>query len=332
MDWKPKYAQVVETLRTLVSSGEWQDVLPGYRVLEERLKVSRPTLEKALAELTAEGLLAEPEPRRGRRVLVAPSPVIANADIRSLLILGPASYHELDWETQSEVEILTSNARAEGWRIAYDQFAFLHFRNPGSYLERIVKNHRPERVVLLEPTLAVARWFQSNGIPFFCNGGVVGEIASEVDGADTPIIQMAQLAIAHLHEQGHRRILAPLSPRFENIQTHLLDAALGEGSKDLNLRLIERLHPVYRTFDPGGLNAHWDDWMRATAPTAVVVEGSREITPASLPRGGSRFPHDHAASASRVVRAPTGRRRLRQFLGGNGSGRLSQLPHRIRIP
>jgi len=71
MKWKTKLTQVVDTLRSLLLAGEWQEALPGYRNLGQILEVSRPTIEKALAELTAEGLLAEAEIGKRRKILVA---------------------------------------------------------------------------------------------------------------------------------------------------------------------------------------------------------------------------------------------------------------------
>lgn len=277
MDWKPKYVQVVETLRTMISSGGWQDVLPGYRVLGEQLGVSRPTLEKALAELTAEGLLAESESGKARRILVAPPPVSAHVETRTLLILSPYSYHELDWDLQAELEIVTSQGHAEGWRIAYDHFAFLHFKNPASYLERIVRNHRPERVVLLTPTQEVAEWFLSRGIPFFCFGGALADIAPRIDGAGSTMNLMAHIGLRHLQEQGHRKILVPISSLFENNRPRLLEIAATEWGCDLGARMIERLHPVHRFTEPDVMNSQWNIWIRETEPSAVIVANSREL-------------------------------------------------------
>jgi len=71
--------------------------MPGYGMLEQFLKVSRPTMEKTFAELTVEGLLSEAEAGKSRKILASPSPLIPYAETRALLVLGSQPVSALNW-------------------------------------------------------------------------------------------------------------------------------------------------------------------------------------------------------------------------------------------
>jgi len=275
MIWKTKHDQVLVTLRGLLQAGEWKHVLPGYRTLERVLNVSRPTVERVLADLTAEGLLAEAEPGKGRRILAGPLPVTANAG-NNLLILGALPVAELSWTVQHLLDGIFTGAREDGWQVSYDDFELPHPGNWSGDLERLVKDHHPDRVILISPTKEVANWFRTSGIPFFCCGGVVLSMINEIDGSGTSTKEMAEVAVRHLVRQGHSRILYPLAPMHRHLKTVIVEAA---GSWGLGLKRIEirRLMPVRRSLHPEGIQSDWRKWLSELKPTAVIVQHHREL-------------------------------------------------------
>jgi len=293
MSWKSKHAQVVETLRGLLLGGEWHDVMPGYRTLEEILRVSRPTIEKALAELTEEGLLAEAEMGKSRRILAVAPPVIPYAHTKALLILGFQPVAELPWCLQHFLGSMSNSAREEGWRVTYDDFAFQHFKNPGGHLERLMKNHHPDRLLLILPTVAVATWLQSRGIPFFCLGGAILDMVNEIDGTGTARTQLVGLAARHLVEKGHNRILYPIAPMYRRSKEVQVDMAM-EWGLSLRRSEIERLMPIRKSIEPEAIHAEWRKWFWEMEPTAVLVQYHRDLLSlvGFCNKAGIRIPKD----------------------------------------
>ena len=91
--WLGKDQQVAQVLRSLIGSGEWGSHLPGYRTLEKRLNVHRETIEKALALLEDEGVVAPAMPGKRREILVDSDRPAVSGERRALMI-GPRPIHE----------------------------------------------------------------------------------------------------------------------------------------------------------------------------------------------------------------------------------------------
>jgi len=293
MSWKSKHTQVVETLRGLLLSGEWESLLPGYRALEQRLEVSRPTIEKALADLTTEGMLAQAEVGKSRRILVAPSARNLRAVSRTLLILGSVPVAELAWGLRHFMDLMLAGMRDEGWRVSYENFVFQQFDNPDEPLDHLVKSHRPDRVLIFGPTKAVALWFQARQIPFFCLGGAVLSIKHIVDGCGTTASHLAELGARHLIEHGHSRILYPIAPIHRRVKKVLLDEALAWGT-GLDREEIDRLMPIRQSTEPKMTHANWRKWLAKLAPSAVLVQYHRELLSVIglCNKAGIRIPED----------------------------------------
>lgn len=276
MRWKAKHVQVVDALRELLAAGEWSGVLPGYRTLAERLEVSRPTLEKALAELTAEGWLAAPGIGRARRIL---APALSGRPVsqaKALLLLASESFDELNWESQHALMTLANGAREDGWRVAQDHFPFERFQRPERLLGRTLRNHHPDRVALLLPTRPVVRWFMRQELPFFCFGGEIRWAIGEIEGVSTLLDGMIEQAAGLLRSHGHHRILAPVSHAHGHLRDHFVDHAKQTWAHDLDRTELRKLMPVQAPLQRDAVAANWRKWLEALEPTAVILRDPRE--------------------------------------------------------
>jgi len=278
MSWKSKHSQVVDTLRSLLQEGEWQDTLPGYRALEQLLGVSRPTIEKALSELTEDGLLGPAEVGKSRKILPASkSPVQSIAHGKALLILSPVPIAEQPWTMQLFIDLVSNGAREEGRRVTLDHFPFQQFKNPHTQLERLMKIHRPDRIVVLGASREVAKWLQAQDIPFFTLGGAVLDLLDTgINGCGTDRAKLAALAAGHLISHGHNRMLYPIPPMYRHAKDKQVALAMEWGT-GLKRSEMDRLIPVCRSAGTDAVYCDWRKWLLELEPTAVIVQYHKQL-------------------------------------------------------
>lgn len=196
-------AEVVESLRSGIRSGHWQDYLPGERTLSKQLQVSRSTLRSALKELERDGWL---EVKQGRRRLITKkhAAFTENIDRRVVGVISQVALAALSASNLLVLDGLRNTLAQAGFsmRIHSDRACFSS--KPERALEKLVKNHSATVWLLLYSKEATERWFVRQKLPCL----VMGSSRPDVS---LPSVDADQRAICHhaggvLLRKGHRQI------------------------------------------------------------------------------------------------------------------------------
>lgn len=196
-------AQVASALRDEVRSGNWNQRLPGERLLAERLNVSRKTVRKALSILRAEGVIQTERNRasavlkqRGKKstgpiksvALLLPEPL---EDARPFTVLWVNRLMALLHEAGMQLEIVS------GWK---------YFgAHAGRSLTRLVNSHPSRCWLLARSHRALQEWFARSGVPCIVAGTThAGIDLPSVDIDHHALCRHAALAFVR---QGHRRVV-----------------------------------------------------------------------------------------------------------------------------
>ena len=214
--------QAAETLMGAIVSGEMSDPLPGEMQLSERLKVSRPTLRRAIAIMARKGLVVTAKgkrtrivSRKGRKMGSATSVCfIASAPLRSAPILVSSLLDEVKFELTAE---------GVAWDSIYE--SQLGGRWPEARLKEIVAGRQSTCYVLLNSPLAVQQWFAKSGEAVLVMG-------SCHEGVDLPSIDLDYRAVGwhaggQFVKNGHKSILL-VEPVGKAVGISASEAALRE--------------------------------------------------------------------------------------------------------
>ena len=193
--------QTEEFLREALRSGRWRGHLPSERALALELRVSRPTLRKALAELEGEGRLTKTQ-GHSRRILTRKTPG-AVAQKQVVMLVG---HNELpkDWYAMGMIETIRRQLANEGVRLELFSSEKLHWANAPAFLNQLVRQYTPQAWVLQSQTDTVQRWFTARGL-----SAVV--LGSPFPGVSLPFVDIDRRAICRhalgvFARLGHRRI------------------------------------------------------------------------------------------------------------------------------
>lgn len=198
-----RYKEIKQMLKELISSMKNGDRLPSRTVLSKQLDSSRATIDKAIAELTEEGML---ESRFGSGTYVARrlEGVVKNAVNWCLIVpdISEALYAKLSSgvesvarENNANVILCNSESSAE---------------KQAEYVSRLIMTGIDGFIIVpaitksVTQSLVLYRSLQQSHIPFvFCN--------REVEGVLAPIIKSndyygGYIATLHLIDKGYRHI------------------------------------------------------------------------------------------------------------------------------
>jgi hypothetical protein len=153
--------QAAGALRDSIRLGAWGELLPGEAELARRLRISRPTLRAALAQLAGEGLLTI---RKGARSRICPAgrrrprEVPPSVCVINLTRNPGVSLQPLLMEMRAQFA-----TQAIGWEEITDRS--LAGDAPGKRLATLVHGRRRLCWLLVGCTAAVQRWFQAARLP-----------------------------------------------------------------------------------------------------------------------------------------------------------------------
>jgi len=274
--WLRRDEQVASALRELIASGEWGNHLPGYRKLEQRLKVDRETIWKALHKLEAEGWVAPSEPGKRRRILRRGRQK-ETVESRILLVVGPRPVNDFSPTYRSLFSDLFQKAESRGWHVIYTHFAFDFPRRSVTALRREVVNHAPSRVLLVSPTVPLVKWMTETPLPTFALGGELDPYRDRINGCGFSFGGMVCAAATLLRNKGHQRLLIPMVTGKTMLRELTIARSVEGWARDIPRVELEAMFPEQGEWLPDVLRGFWPKQFATLKPTAVIVKESNEL-------------------------------------------------------
>lgn len=208
--------QAEQALEKAVRGGEWGGLLPSYHNLCRLLKMSPPTVAKAVKRLVKRGLLIPRGKRQRFRIAASrargarrgPGSAAGGARHRQLLILSPNRQEDWGaWQRRVVLESLQS-AVADGWECNQATVDFIRARKPLKRWDNLLLVHPATHLLVMQGTRTLANWARSHDLKVAFVGGHL----MQEEGCVSLGIQLADI-LGHcartLHAKGHRRILMP---------------------------------------------------------------------------------------------------------------------------
>lgn len=287
------YKQIQNSLRNRIQGGEWAagDPLPTRRSLAEEFGTTRITLDKAIAELSREGLLYS-VPGSGTFVSApdkAAQDDVPTATRRVGVLMGRSTYETHDSLSNGSTHFFSAlfqGVRQEAAARGADVFfAYPHGR---SYRSVIHETPADGWIVLAfgSGEFTDLRMLSQAGTPpFLLLSSSTAALGASFTGVDTDNGAAMELAVAHLTKLGHSRI-GMVNLALEN--SHNLQRLQGfldaMSRRRLSLDPAHLLfHPVYEFDHFNALVRLWATRLRRenNLPTALIV-CNYEMTLATL--------------------------------------------------
>lgn len=277
--------QVAEHLRDQIFRGRWGDTMPGRNELAEELGVNHKTVDGALRQLEAQGLLVH-RGRGRRRGIELPRGRKALASLRVAILAG------MGGDRHSEFMVdMQHRLTEEGHQPFYTNRTLHDLGMEVPRVARLVEQTAADAWIVIAGSRAVLEWFAEGSAPAFALFGRRHGLALAGSGPDkAPAYAAAARALLDL---GHRRIvLLALAnrrlPRPGKSERAFLAELAARGITPAPYHLPEWEETV------GGFQARLDALFRTTPPTALIVDSVPLFAAAQqfLGARGLRVPED----------------------------------------
>lgn len=256
--------QCAAHLREGIKTGRWGVKLPGVVNLAEQLDVSPATMQAALRELEAEGMLVAQGRGRNRTIATL-------VPVRRSLRIGILTHDVLKARIQENavVQQVYHGLKGIGHEPFYTRKSQTQLGHDLLRIKKMVTQDAADAWIVCAGSLPVIEWFSQQALPCIALYGRTKDLAIARTGPDKALAYQA--ATRRLIELGHRRIVLitgasrrkPIPGRLECIFLDEL-AAHGIPTGEYNLPDWEQT--------PEGFNALLDRLFRATPPTALIIE------------------------------------------------------------
>lgn len=252
--------QVTQLLREGMVQGRWRGTLPGRDRLATELGVNHKTVEAAMRQLAAEGLLESQGPGQRRRI-VLPEGLVETRSLRVRILL----YERKDIGAREELEVLAELDRA-GFAVGFAQKSLHDLGMDPGRVARFVAKTQADAWIVCAGSREVLEWFSQQPVPAFALFGVKAglPIAGSSAWKDSKVV------VRRLVELGHRRIVMLtreecLMPRPALHEQGFLDALKAHGITTGSYHL-----PHWGT-TPAELHHFLDRLFMHTPPTALMI-------------------------------------------------------------
>jgi LacI family transcriptional regulator len=199
-------SQTAELIRKLILKQTWTTTLPGEESLRIQLGISRVTLRKALAELTAQGWV-KPGGRGSPHTIAQDTHrlAVANPTIQGgVKCLSQFSEIDLALSMRIILDEIRRTLQAQGRGLEFIQRASIWRGNPENQLRKLSEDPNTSAWILHRASPAIQRWFQDSRLPCL----VLGPCHDEVN---LPSVQIDHAALgrhaaAEAARLGHHHI------------------------------------------------------------------------------------------------------------------------------
>jgi DNA-binding LacI/PurR family transcriptional regulator len=201
-------------LRRNLRAGSWETYVPGIRTLATSFGVSPATMVKAVERVRSDGWISNKGARR--RFIIHRDVILKNKGkepfLRTLLFLAPKSGRNEPARGTSRVllhlwEILAS----KGWSIRFHLDDFANGKRRQKQWDELVELEKPQAVVAMLGTPALAAWARDAKMPMFFCGGALEDFPVPITAISSS--QMIEEVLDHLIALGHHRITIPMCQR-----------------------------------------------------------------------------------------------------------------------
>jgi len=197
--------ETAAALRAAIREGAWEGILPGERVLAERLQVSRPTVHAAIEILEREGLL-KVKRGVGRQILAEAAKRGPDAAARRCVgVLSATPLHQMPPITLFYLNELRESLQQAGVQLELIAEPALAQGKPARALEKVVRRSRVSCWVLSAPGPAVQEWFAQSAAPVLVAGTL--EAGVELPSIDLDYRAICRHAAGVFWRSGHRRMV-----------------------------------------------------------------------------------------------------------------------------
>ncbi|MCH7225497.1 substrate-binding domain-containing protein [Haloferula sp. A504] len=281
-------AQVARHIREDISSGVWNDRLPGRRLLAQRYQVSQRTCSAAVALLERDGMLGTAEPGKGPRIL--PAAIEMHADSRTpVLLILHQSLVPIPHDEELLLRALQEAWEQEGGRVVWQGVDFQYRKSPGSRIETLIARHSADAIVTLCPG---GTWPDetSKRLPTFQLGGPPPREHAATLLAFSVSWEVSRV-VRHLSERGHRRILA--TTEYPWMVPSLIEGMRNADETDRAPDSLDRFCQACTTPAPEAWIRFWQENFLHLEPTAVIVDTDWQLLSlyGFCARAGLRIPN-----------------------------------------
>ncbi len=257
--------QCAAHLREGLARGRWREHLPGLARLAAELDVSRDSIQTALRQLEAEGLLVARG--RGRSREISPQGRAARSlGVGILCYLAP--HQEAPQITQLLVQ-LERHLETAGFEVRFAPKTQVELRHDLRRLVRVVRAHPADAWIVVSGSRTLLRWFSRQPLPCLALFGRAHGLPIARVGPDK--VSAYAAGTRALIDHGHRRIvLIVRRPRRKPVPGNVERAFLQELARHGITTGPYNLPDWTET--PAGLTALLDQLFSVTPPTALIVD------------------------------------------------------------
>jgi len=255
--------QVTSHLRHELAKGRWLTTVPGRNNLAAELGVSHKTVESALRNLEAEGLLTGQG--AGRRRLITSSSKLASArPMRVALLLSEAVDRNTNYVVQLDRELSEA-----GHTVVYPARSLLALGMDVSRIAPFVESTEADVWVIGAASQSVLQWFAANPTPAFALFG--RREGLPIAGAGPDKVSAFIMVTRELINLGHRRITLLARPRRRLPEPGTTEQAFLDELKEQGLSAGNFNLPEWDDCKEG-LQACLSSLFQLTPPTALICE------------------------------------------------------------
>ncbi len=255
--------QVAGHLRTQISRGELSGEMPGAITLAAELGVNHKTVETALAQLEAEGLLVARGARRSRGIATG-----MTGRARRGLKVATMLYEPADARTDYMIEIRHELAEA-GHFPFYVKKNCIEIGTDVARLARLVKQVDADVWLVQAGTREILEWFAGHSQPAF---GLFGKFRDlDIAGARADASSAYDTAVRQLVALGHRRIVLLARPQRKLPAPGLSEQAFLDTLEACGIRVSDYHFPLWENTKEG-FHRRLNELFKLTPPTAIITD------------------------------------------------------------
>ncbi len=282
-------------LRRNLRAGSWEKFMPGIRTLANSFGVSPATMVKAVERVKADGWISNEGARC--RFTIHRDVILKSKGkeqvLRTLLLVAPKSGHSEAARGTSQILLyLWEMLAPHGWSIRFHLDDYASGKRRQKQWDDLVEMEKPQAVLAVLGTPAMAAWAHDAKIPIFFCGGALEDFPVPIAGIST--VLMLEEALDHLIALGHHKITLPLCQRAKSFTTSL-KKSMSHRLIQANYDFISELNtPTTDGNTPAAFRLCLDRAFAAGPPTAIICVEWREFiaTLCYLTEKGLRVPQD----------------------------------------